>query len=313
MTEIELRLETSLKQELSLRQRIESAHLMMVPDMVLSLIASAISFKPEEIETVLREKRRGDITSDAVAKIHTIYGSLTPSKGDVEYARGVIIAPDIKPLENIITPSVVNITPDVTYIARKTEKPEIVFSDHLRGFTGLALLQINDGQYPETARLMHQLQHFDEWKRGKLKEAYVILGGAQREYFEEFDPVKYTVFNQDDLATELKISESSVSRILANRWVEARRIDGEQKVLNAKDLLVTRYEFQRHQLVPLLNKVLEEESKKGKAFSDREIAAKVPRIKTRTIAKYRLECGIPGSSERNEQYILGMTAPYRFD
>lgn len=312
---MQLSLTQELRQEMRLAQIIEFSNLMAVPDEVLNTLVGAVCFNPGSIEKTLQERKRGNFSpEDSSKKVQSLYASLIPSKGDTgeERRRGLVISPDLRILENCLGQYSATITPDVTYIGRKSEKPELVFSDHLKGSVSLMMLQLDASIYPETARLIAQLKRFDEWKRKTLRDAYVVIGGTQREFFEDFDKTRLHVFKTGDLADKLGFNESTIYRVLSNRWVEARNTEGNQKFLYARDLLITPDELKRYLALPKLNEALTEEFQRGRSYSDREIAEKIQSIATsiatRTVAKYRLNAGIPDTTERNRIYKSGERA-----
>tara|TARA_Y100000034_G_C6889645_1_gene409060 strand:- start:1410 stop:2363 length:954 start_codon:yes stop_codon:yes gene_type:complete len=315
-----MEMQLELKQGINLRlmQVIELSNLISIPDEVLNVVTGAISYNPDNIETILQNRRKDQVKrEDGSTKTQIIYSSLMPSKGDENIKRsssnGLIISPDISTLEGCLENYKTNITPDMTYIGRKNKRPEIVFSDHLKGsIPVMAIQQLDTSKYPETSKLLSQLKKFDEWKRSTLRDAYVIIGGVQREFLEEFDTAKFNMLDQQKIANKLDIHLSTISRILANRWVEARNIHGNQKFMYAKDFLITNDSFKRYSLLPSLNNVFIEEFEKGTAYSDIKISEKVPNLARRTIAKYREMDDIPISRERNEIYKEGSrTEPFK--
>lgn len=311
--EIQLSASLGIKQKLGLSQVIEFSHLMSVPDEVLNTVAGAIIYNTDSVEKALQKrKREGYPAGNGMHKVQAVFSSL-PSDGSPAGRGGLIISPDLRALEGRLGTYQTRINPDVTYIGRRNEKPEIVFSDHISGSMDLLLLQIDSSLYPETAKLLYQIKRFDGWKKGKLRESYAVIGDEQREFFEDFDATKHKIFTYVDLADDLGIDPSTIYRMLSNRWVEARNTSGDQKFLYARDLLVTKNELKKYIILPKLNEVLKEEFEKGKAFSDEEISQKVLQIARRTINKYRYSSGIPNTSERNRVYKSGSTQePFKF-
>ena len=311
-----MRQSMGLSQQMQLTQVVEFANLLAVPDEVLSAVAGAVSYNPGSIESILRERKlQPGFPNDNVSKVQNIYASLVPSKGDAEPLRAVggkIIAPDIRALGEVFGTSTVSITPDVTYIGRREQKPELVLSDHLRGSMSVLLLQLDESQYPETSRLVSRLRRFDDWKRGTLRNAYIVIGEKQREFMEELDNTKLNIFKQEDLAEKLNLSSSTISRIFSNRWVEARGVVGEPKFMYAKDLLVTSDDLQKYLALPQLEEVLREEFERKEAYSDSVITCRVKGVARRTLSKYRSGSGIPNALERSKAYQSGsMTEPYK--
>ncbi len=310
-------------QELSLRQiqaqrGIELSQLLSVPDEVMNFVIGSVLHNPDKVEGVL-ERRRLEKTEEKPhppttgEKVQTIYSSSDPSEDTGRVSRGgLIISPDLKLLEGCLGPYRAVSTPDVTYIGRPQQKPEIVFSDHLKGVMAMEILQIDASLHPETAKLISQLRKFDDWKRRTLTKAYRVIGDEQREFFEDLISTRFHIFSQADLAEKIGIHYSNVSRILASRWVEARNTDGEQKTIYTKDLLPTRDMLTKYLAIPGLNKALQEEFETGVAFSDQHITEMVSGLARRTIAKYRQEAGIPAKLGRAKMYQRGeLEAPFQ--
>ena len=119
------------------------------------------------------------------------------------------------------------------------------------------------------------------------------------------DKTKSNVFLQNDLAGKLNVNSSTVSRVLSNRWVEARGISENQKFFYAKDFFVSSNDLKKYLVTPKLNEILESEFISKKAYSDGEIASKVKHIARRTVAKYRKESDIPNILDRDKVYQSG--------
>jgi len=275
-------------------------------------VAGTLLYNPDSIESILQSKRKEKNKEDVSDKVQSIYSSLSTCNLSNKKNKGIILSPDVRTLEGQLKVYQAEVTPDVTYIGRKQNKPEIVFSDHLKGARSLLLMQIDTSKYPETSKLLSQLKKFDEWKRSKLRESYAVFGDKQREFFENFDITKYHIFKQEDLANELTLNPGTISRILSNRWVEARDINGNQKFFYTKDLFVTSDNLKKYMILPKFNKMLEEEFKRKKAYPDYEIQKKIPSIARRTVAKYREDASIPNFAERDKIYKSEeLKEPYR--
>lgn len=312
---LSLRQNLELRQELALIQKMELSRLMSVPDAVLNFVAGSVAHNPEAVEAKLQEiKESNKGLALAGKKAQTLYASLLPSIENYEDRLGIIGTPDIRSLEGIIGNRDLVETPDVTYIGREHQKPEIVFSDHLKGSMNLRMLMVDPNKYPETAKLFYQLKNFDEWKRGKLINVYLNIGDKQREYFENFNPLRFNLFSQNGLAESMGLSESTVSRLLSNRFVEARNIEREQKFLRSKDLLKTKDNIKRYRASSEINKILDEEFSAEVAYSDEGIANSIPNISRRAITKYRNEAGIPSARKRKDIYKTKVIKePYKID
>ena len=299
-------LSQELRHEMRLVQAIEFANLIAFPDEVLNIVAGAVALNPSSIEGLLEGERKD--RANGPEKVQTIYSSLSPSSASAPEKRGMgmIVSPDIRTLEEHIGSYNVETTPDVTYVERKSGKPEVIFSDHIKGTMGMLVLPIDPTKYPNSAKLLRQLRNFDTWKRTQLRESYLTMGDAQREFFESFDNTKLHLFLQKDVAEKLNLAVGTISRILSNRWIEARDISGNQKVMYAKDLFATKDNILRYNVLPILNKIFAQEFIYGKSNSDREIAEMTQgRIAIRTVSKYREGSGVPNASVRKREYLCG--------
>lgn len=304
-----------LKTELRLACTIAWVNLMAVPDEMLTTVLGAISFNPDSVESELQDCKANRRQPDTSERVKSLYSSLVPSKENVDGAKksGLLIAPDISVLEHRLGEFQITITPDVTYIGRKGEKPELVFSDHLKGSISLTLKEIDSSKYPQASKLFAQLKMFDDWKRATLRNIYELLGETQREFLEDLDKARLNLFTLDDLANKLKRSSSTVYRLLSNRLVEARSVAGNHQPLYAKELLVTRDCLRKYLALPALNSALEEELSRGKAYSDRELASMTHSLARRTVHKYRQASDIPSKGVRSRAYSSGSkTEPFKF-
>jgi len=308
--QIQLSQAQELRQEMTIAQKIELTNLMAVPDEVLNVVVGALAYNPKGVEEALQRRKAERKYSDAAEKSQAIYTGLTDSMG-IGTNGGTIGAPDIGSLEGCLSGFQASVTPDVTYIGRKNDKPDVVFSDHLKGSFGLHMLQVDSSEYPETAKLLAQLRRFDSWKRGELRKSYIEIGDVQREYFEKYNPARFNLLGQKELAERVGLSSGTISRILENRWVEARNLDRENKYIKAKDLLVTGDQLKRYITVPRINALLKKEFESGDALSDDDISKQLHNVARRTVTKYRHKAGIPTAKERSRSYRTnGVSEPY---
>ena len=300
-------LKQGLTQNLKLNQVIELSNLIAFPDEVLNRVADEITHNPDSVEGRLKKLREDKTVKYVDDKVRALFPSLVPSQGDPDDGRkaGLVIAPDIRILEDSLGQHQVQITPDVTYVGRTSGKPELVYSDHLKGVMALSLVQLDQVRYPETSRLLNYLRKFDEWKRKTLRDSYLAIGEVQREFFENLDKTAFHLFKQDDLAERLNFSTSTISRILTNRYIEARGVNEKKEIWRSKDLLVTADRLLRYSIIPLINAVFEKEFSEKMAYSDQDIQKMVPNIARRTLAKYRVEARIPEHGGRIKIYRAG--------
>ncbi|MBI1970817.1 hypothetical protein HYS47_03650 [Candidatus Woesearchaeota archaeon] len=301
-------LTTNLSQRLHLSQVIEFAHLLAVPDEVFSAVSDAVSADPARTEAVLQETAAPTYIDD---KVKNLFTTLIPASENPTNRRGIIITPVLGPLKGYVPGTEVEITPDVLYIGRKQDKPEIIFSGHLQTQIKIEQVQIDRGKYPKTAKFAEQLRHFDDWKRRTLMDAYVRIGEAQREFFEDLKRTRCSIFTYETLAERLGLSPSTLSRLFPYRFVTARSCAGDEKIFPAKDFFVNGTDLQRYIAQEKLNQLFQQELTEGTAYSDRQLAEQATGIAVRTVTKYRLLSNIPSSSERTMLYRSNQrTGPY---
>ena len=300
-----MRQSLAVRQSLSLSQIMRTVSFMSLPDEALSLIAERVSADPDNMEGRLTSIKKQVIGRDVVkGDVACLYDSLKGPSGDSTKSRnGMIGAPDLTGLEADLGDAKVEIKPDVIYTGVKNNKPKFVFSSYLKGENPFLGFELDQSKHPNAYYLCIQLRRFDNWKKGVLRNAYVAIGEAQREFFEDLDYTRVRIFSQDNLADRLDLSNSTISRVFANRCIEAKNADGSKKeIINTKDLLITAHDLQKCLALPYLNQALEEEFKIGEAYSDFELLRKVRGIARRTITKYRTHSKIPNSAERTRIY-----------
>ena len=194
----------------------------------------------------------------------------------------------------------------------KTEKPEFVQSDYLKGTLPQVSLQAIPVQYKKTRSLFYFLMKEREWIAGQLRKVYVLIGEKQREFINTLDIGELHCYFVKNLAEDLGLHPSTVSRLIKNRYTE---IQGSEKshVLPTRILLTTKDDVFFYSIFGRINKIFEEEFKSKHALNDREIQEKVNSDLSRSvIAKYRSNSQVPDRRERQELYGLDLLAgPYK--
>ncbi|MEK6906727.1 MAG: hypothetical protein AABW81_03830 [Nanoarchaeota archaeon] len=295
-----------LEQKIQLTQVIKLNDFLAVPDEIIEVVAGTVFFNPDLIERTLQKRKAEKSIEDVAGKVQSIYSSISPCSPNRANLNGMILSPDIRAVEEHIKPYQIEVSPDATYIGRTDKRPEIVFSDSIKGANKLFSLSLDIQKYPETSKLLSQMKKFDEWKKARLRESYVIVGDVQREYFEKFNLSRLNFFVQDHLADRLNLSASTISRVLSNRWVEARDTEGNQKSFYIKDIFATRDNLKKYSILSGINKIFEKEFEQKKAYSDMHILEKLGKdIARRSIANYRKENNIPNHLDRNKIYKSG--------
>ncbi|MBN1157649.1 hypothetical protein JXA85_08580 [Candidatus Woesearchaeota archaeon] len=268
-------------------------------DKVVSAVAKALSENPDSIEEILG-KNYSNGTDEQVKRIYsTLVNSDDAQKVQTEQKSA---------LEEVLD---IDEEADATFIARRGEDAELVFSEQLNN----PLEQRKDfdkEKYPLASGLAVKLTDYLNWKTKKLKRAYASLREKQKEYLAEFDLTKLQKYEQKDLARDLNVSTSTISRMLKNRYIEVKNSLGKKKLFLANDFIVMTWQVKKYAFFPSWNKMLNEEMKGKKAYTDAEFAAASGKsLSRRVIAKYRDILGIPKSSKRKEEYQMGRTEPYR--
>ncbi|MEK6859819.1 MAG: NYN domain-containing protein [Nanoarchaeota archaeon] len=100
-------------------------------------------------------------------------------KGDDE--NGFVVSFPMKGLAGLVKKEVaVANVPDVSYVGRKNDKPEIRYASHLVERPRLQMALLDD--FPEAKKLYTLLVKERQWISEKLRQFYANLGNAQREF-----------------------------------------------------------------------------------------------------------------------------------
>ena len=129
-----------------------------------------------------------------------------------------------------------------------------------------------------------------------LRVGELILS-KQINFFEN-NPIKIEALSNKEISAELNIHQSTVSRILRNKYIESP-----MGIIPLKSLMVSSVSKSRNVTSIQLMKLIEEITKKEKKpKSDKKIAIELNKrgfnLARRTIAKYRKMKNIPSSRER---------------
>ena len=129
-----------------------------------------------------------------------------------------------------------------------------------------------------------------------LKVGELILS-KQINFFEN-NPIKIVALSNKEISAKLNIHQSTVSRILRNKYIESP-----MGIIPLKSLMVSSVSKSRNVTSIQLMKLIEEITKKEKKpKSDKKIAIELNKrgfnLARRTIAKYRKMKNIPSSRER---------------
>ena len=129
-----------------------------------------------------------------------------------------------------------------------------------------------------------------------LKVGELILS-KQINFFEN-NPIKIVALSNKEISSKLNIHQSTVSRILRNKYIESP-----MGIIPLKSLMVSSVSKSRNVTSIQLMKLIEEITKKEKKpKSDKKIAIELNKrgfnLARRTIAKYRKMKNIPSSRER---------------
>jgi hypothetical protein len=286
--------------------------LCQIPNLFLRLeFSEFISFDDESVELftdcaiknpALIERRLRSLRADR-ARLRSISGCVSCSSWK-EMALGT---------DQVLVKAAADPIPDVLYVGNPHGGPEITFSERILIPSCLACAGIDAGAYPVVARYLRRIQKYSAWKRRLLIEGYRIIGEEQARFLRDLNPRNYNSLRQADLAEHLGVHQTTVSRVFSNRLVEAQAVNGSRAIIPASNLFITRDEFLRIIVTPLLNNILRIEYATGRALSDESLALKAGIIARRTEAKYREESLIPGCWGRNRAYKAGTCErPYRF-
>ena len=124
-----------------------------------------------------------------------------------------------------------------------------------------------------------------------------LILSKQINFFEN-NPIKIVALSNKEISSKLNIHQSTVSRILRNKYIESP-----MGIIPLKSLMVSSVSKSRNVTSIQLMKLIEEITKKEKKpKSDKKIAIELNKrgfnLARRTIAKYRKMKNIPSSRER---------------
>jgi len=179
-------------------------------------------------------------------------------------------------------------------------------------------VKLNDSYYP-TITIKNDISTDHNFVKVKIKEAKNLVDALdmrkatlhkiglmiveyQYEYFQggELKPMKL-----QDIADEFGHNSSTISRAIANKYIECQR-----GVIAIKNFFTTAIDDETsNNSIKEYLKILIKEENRAKPLSDNKIVKKISEkfninIGRRTITKYRLQLGIESSSDRKKTYLL---------
>jgi len=288
-----------LKQEVS-QQMVLSARLFELPTGAIDTLIEKILKNPEEFNTDQSHTHPNDRSP-----VHSFFPTV-PSTGN---SRGGIIPGS--PSSDSSSSSESRNSIDGLFIPKQSQydSPTFVPSEFLTPMKRELLTIQIPKQYKNARNFFRYLFNQREWIIKTLRKAYDCIGSTQREFIFTLDESKVNTYSLSNLASDLKISLSSVSRLLKRRYVSIKNKD-EEKIVSSRDLLKSAVELFFSVYRGSLNEILFNEVNTGIALSDDRIADQVS-IARRTVAKYRFRDSIPNSKKRQEEYDSGRTSPFQ--
>ena len=295
-------LQQTLAQTLSMQQYLsmQTSMLMGIPIPAFDRIIDNIAANPEKYD----KRSLFEVATEArQTKVQSFFPYLTVRNPGAR-ASGVIVNLDLILASAEASDLAKEACVDGVYrIDREidTDKPEFVPSEYLHG-SGQKQLDIQVmSNFKNALQLYNFLFKERNWIAGQLREVYNKIGEGQREFIASLDTNRINIYSYEQLAEDMNLHASSISRLINPRLVAIEH-DGRAYVLPSRELLVNKDEWRRNIVFPLINSVLADEFRQGKAFSDEEIKVRVNRVARRTIAKYRERAGIPSTYERGVLY-----------
>jgi RNA polymerase sigma-54 factor len=209
------------------------------------------------------------------------------------------------------------VQPEVT-IARVDEEFVIIQNDegmpHLRLNSSYKELLKNNGVSGETKSFVREkfrsavdlLRSVNQRKQTIYKVCACIVN-RQREFLEH-GPTKLRPMLIKDVAAELGVHSSTISRVVTNKYV-----DTPQGVIELRKFFTMGVESPNGEELSIVQvklkiKKLIETEEKSKPYSDNQLGQLLRRdnvfITRRTVAKYREQMQIPGSRERRIGYLF---------
>jgi hypothetical protein len=273
---------------------------------VLDLAIDAIARNPERAEDLLNSAKSGELRSNDGAQAP--YGEFALGGDSAKSHRGGVIMNNSANMLEVLAgenaaaeDGSVIIRPEVFYAGMPNGKPQVSFSDDLKVDLRQSSVRVPEG-FSEARKFYSFLINQRVWRVESSKNAYTLLGGAQREFISGLHPINLAKFTREDLGNDMGLSAGSISRLTQGRYVSIKPVQGEEVVHPVGNLFSTRNDLIRYNAVRGLNAIFEGERKTGVALSDADIATKMDCVARRTVAKYRSENNIPAAHDRSESY-----------
>lgn len=291
-----------LRQTISLYQLLQTQQLLAIHPTALDLVLNSIQLDPKGTEKKL--KKLGQ-EYDASQKVQALFGEFMEGKrktntGYDSEAGGVAITFPMSGLSTLIKKEVmVQYTPDVTYIGKPKEKPEIRYATHLVDAPRMELKLLDE--FPESKKLYKILSKEREWITKTLREFYFNLGNFQREFVFTQDAQKLNIYGIKECSKELAVHTSTVSRLRRGRYISIIDSQEKQRIYPVAALMPNKVEYEKIHFASQLNYLLEEEAKEQKGQSDDWLAVHSG-LARRTVTKYRTDANIPNSKGRSQVY-----------
>ncbi|MGO1580777.1 MAG: RNA polymerase factor sigma-54 [Peptoniphilaceae bacterium] len=142
-----------------------------------------------------------------------------------------------------------------------------------------------------------------EKRRETIRKVVEEILRIQREFFIYDKPLK--ALSLKDVASSLSISESTVSRVTKNKYLESKKGSYSLKSFFVSSINSEFGEISKDQVIERMKAIISEENK-NKPLSDQKITDILREegidIKRRTVAKYRDDSDIPSASLRRSYY-----------
>lgn len=282
----------AVRQQLNLTLQQINTYLLSLPLDSLDALVNAVEERPEEAERLVAER--------GIARaVPSLYGGLAAAS---EGAAGGGIVTDMR-LDTLspLLPRNPQPKPEVLYIGRENDKPEICFSD---------VFSIKREQRQEAipsslrkASYLHTiLVSRRDWIARKLGELYRELGDAQREFIFTGRYADMTVFDLHRAGFRLQVSKSTISRLRKDRHVGIQI--GQTYLVPAAALMPTAENVEMYGRLNLLNQALVAEQKNRKAYGYDEIKTQTG-LAPRTQRTYQSMYRLPSPRGRNALYAQG--------
>jgi len=199
--------------------------------------------------------------------------------------------------------------PDVEFVGIAEFDNKAVYADHLSSRAEVGLAQLPKKVAPFYSWLLRERN----WISDALKRIYEYTRKEQSAFIFTLDPGRLAHLTHERIGrhSEIGYHESTISRLLIGRNVAISSPKGNVKSLPVSFLFPNTSAVLAYNQIPLINKVLEEETRSGQAYSSEKISNTIGRFARRTVTKHLSQANVPNKFARQREYEFGRKESFK--